>query len=159
MADRNKSAGVDTIVSRSAARSALRDAIRLYVGRGRRYSVKQVSNATGVKDRVIECAMAPIDSPDYREPEIAAALSLAAFLGPEFTSELLVLADQGAFLLPDADDTPPGAVAADTSDDAAVVVRAAIDGKFDAHEKPDLRTVGKRMMTRGAQLAAIGRAA
>jgi hypothetical protein len=148
-----QSADFSPLVSRSAARSAIRDALRLYVGRGRRYSVKQLSNATGVPDRLIECAMADVDSTEYRPLAYECLFSIALFLGSDFTSEWLKLARQAAFDLPD-EDLPPGALAADTVDDAAVVTRAALDGEFKPHERPDLRVVGRRMVTRGMRLAA-----
>ena len=153
------SADNDILVSRNAARNALRNAIRLYVGRGRRYSVKQLSNATGVKDRVIECAMADPDSPDYREPELAAIMSITTFLGETFGSEWVSVAGMGMFRLPDVDDTPPSELAAENAEDNAAIARAAIDNEFDRTERAHLRPVGIRLMTRGAQLAFAGRAA
>jgi hypothetical protein len=153
------SANLSPVVSRNCARSHLRDALRLFIGRGRRYSVKQAANGSGVKDRVIECAMEDPDSVEYREPHLEAILSLSGFLGPEFTCEWLHLAHQGAFWLPENEDLPPGAIAADSVEDSAVVARAACDGKFGDEEKPDLRVVGTRMMARGAHLHRIGRRA
>lgn len=154
-----RSADNPLLISRERAGNAIGDAIRLFVGRGRRYSVKQLSNATGVKDRVIECAMTDAGSIDYRPLPPEALLSIAAFLGPVFTSEWLSLSQQGAFDLPDDGDPSPGDVACDTADDAAKVTRAAMDGEFDSVERPELRIVGVRMMSRGAQLAALGRRA
>ncbi|HEX8556435.1 MAG TPA: hypothetical protein VF695_17185 [Sphingomonas sp.] len=152
---RNTSADLEPLVSRTNAGSKVRDALRLYIGRGRRYSVKQVSNATGVDDRLIECAMCRTDNADWRPLRVEHLLSIAGFLGPEFTTEWLSLAHQGAFLLPEIDDTPPGALAADNSDDNAVITRAAMDGVFDAEERRALRPIGVRMMARGAGLASL----
>lgn len=149
-----RSANNSPLVARSETRRCIRDALRLYVGRGRRYSVKQLSNGSGVPDRLIDCAIADIDSPEYRPLALECLLSIALFLGSDFTSEWLRLARQSAFDLPD-DDVPPGALAADTVDDAAVVTRAALNGEFEPHEKPDLRTVGRRMVARGTILAAV----
>lgn len=84
------------LVSRERCGNAIRDALRLYVGRGRRYSVKQLSNATGVKGRVIECAMCDAESVDWRPLPNEALVSISKFLGPEFTCEWLGLADQEA---------------------------------------------------------------
>lgn len=153
------SANNELLVSRSSARSQFRDALRMFIGRGKRFSVKQASNGSGVPDRMIECFMSDPDGEHYRKPDLEEALSLASFIGPDFTCEWLHLAHQGAFWLPDAEDLPPGAIAADNAEDNAVVTRAASDGKFDAHEKPGLRVIGTRMMSRGAHLHAIGRAA
>lgn len=144
------------IVSREQAENALRDALNLYVGRGRRYSVTQIASATGVAQRAIECFKSyPCGHPDYRPLHFGAVLSIAGFLGAAFTNEWLRLAGQGAFDLPD-DMPSPGDIAADSSDDSARIVRAAIDGKFDAGERRDLPAVGARMMQRGAQLVALG---
>jgi hypothetical protein len=155
MTVRTNSADLPPLVSRSAAWAAFRKALRQYVGRGRHYSVKQLSNATGVKDRVIECAMCEMDDSEWRAMPFEAQLSVAAFLGADFTSEWLALALQGAFALPDTDDTPPGELAADNSDDNATLVRSALDGKFDASEKPELRVVATRMVERGMKLRAM----
>ena len=155
----NQSADFPILVSREHAGNTIGDALRLFVGRGRRYSVKQLSNATGVKDRIIECAMCGAATADYRPLPPECLLSIAAFLGPVFTSEWLSLAQQGAFDLPDNGEPNPGDVACETVDDAAKVTRAAVDGQFDNDERPELRVVGVRMMSRGAQLAALGRRA
>lgn len=155
MTVRDNSADLPLLVSRSSAWAEFRKALRQYVGRGRHFSVKQLSNATGVKDRVIECAMCDMDDSDWRPMPFEAQLSIAKFLGPDFTSEWLALALQGAFALPEADDTPPGELAADNSDDNATLVRSALDGRFDAEEKPELRVVATRMIERGMKLRAM----
>src|SRR4051812_14809303 len=100
MTHRDESAGNPLLISRSAANETFRDALRLFVGRGKRFSVKQVSNATGIKDRMLESFMAVVDSTDFRKPDLEEVLTLAQFLGPRFTSELLVPTEQGAFWLP-----------------------------------------------------------
>lgn len=149
------SADFPLLVSRSAANDAIRDALRLYVGRGRRLSVKQLSNGTGVKDRMIECAMCGSEDADHRPLRPEALLSICMYLGATFTSEILRPTRQAAFDLPD-DEPDPGEIAIDSTDDNAAVVRAAMDGEFCDVERADLRVVGVRMMTRGAQLAALG---
>lgn len=150
------SADLFPIVSREQAENALQQALGLFVGKGRRYSVVQLSKGAGVPQRTIECFKSyPYGHPDFRPLHSGALFSITAFLGSEFTNEWLRLTGQGAFDLPD--DVPsPGDLAADTSDDSAKVVRAAIDGKFDASERRELPAVGARMMQRGAQLVAIG---
>ena len=89
------------LVSREQAENKLGETLRLYVGRGRRYSVKQLSNATGVKDRAIECAMHPSGTVDYRPLNLGQILSLMKFLGTDFTNELLSLVDQVAIERPE----------------------------------------------------------
>ena len=95
------------LVSRNNGRVALKEALELYVGyRGakRRFTMQQLSEGAGVKARVIECAMEEPDSDEYRNIGIGDLLSLCAFLGTSFTSNLLELAGQGAF---DLMDQPP----------------------------------------------------
>lgn len=149
----NTSADLAPLVSRNALGEAVSRALRLHVGRGRRLSVKQLANGTGVKDRVIECAMAEPDNADHRPLPGEALVSISRFLGPEFTTEWLRLADQGAFWLPDTDETPPGMLAADLCEDSARVSRRAADGEFCREDRHHLRPVGIRMMAIGAQLA------
>lgn len=154
----SQSADFGPLVSREQAGNAIGSAMRLFVGRGRRYSVKQLSNATGIKDRVIECVMCRVDNPDYRPLSDFALLSVAKFLGADFTNEWLHLAEQGAFNTSD-DDPDPGTIAIESTEDSAAVVRAAMDGEFDDHERPDLRVIGARKIRRGRQLIALGRKA
>jgi hypothetical protein len=90
------------LVSRTAIREKIRDALRLYVGRGRRYSVKELSNATGVPDRCIEAAMCDPDSEDYRPLKLEDLASIGKFLGAAFVSHYLELWGLGAFELMDA---------------------------------------------------------
>lgn len=158
MTDPQRSAGNELLVSRAAAREAFAQALCMFVGRGRKYSVKQLSNATGVPDRRIEDAKVSPEEPHYRPVDLEHVLSITRFLGPEFTSEWLRIADQGAFWLPDAGDLPPGELAAESAEDNAEIARRAADGKFCRDDKKVLRPVGIRMMARGAQIA-LGAAA
>lgn len=154
MASRNNSAENSSLVSRSAANTIFRDAVRLFVGRGRRFSVKQVSIGTGISIRMIESFMAPVDSTDFRKPDLEEVLTLASFFGSDFTTELVSPIRQGAFDMPE-EDIPPGQIAADNADDNAALTRAALDGKFDPEERKNLRPVGLRMVSRGVRLAGL----
>lgn len=84
------------LVSREQSGNAIGRALRLFVGRGRHYSVKELSNGTGVKDRMIECAMIEPDNIDFRPLPADALISIAKFLGAAFTNAWLKLADQVA---------------------------------------------------------------
>lgn len=152
------SANVGPTVSRNDAGEKISRALCLYVGRGRRYSVKQLSNATGVPDRMIECAKTHPDSEDWRPLPVDALLSIARFLGADFTNEWLGLAEQGAFDLPDEEPDPMQA-ALGASEDTTEIVRRAADGEFCANDKAALRIVGQRKVKRGMQLIAAARAA
>lgn len=91
----------EPLVSRNAIREAIREALKLYVGRGRRYTVKQLSNGAGIKDRVIECAMYEVDDLEYRPLSLEALASITKFLNAPFASAYLDLAGLGAFELAD----------------------------------------------------------
>jgi len=159
MPHRSNSAGIDPLVSRSAHFNAVAYALRLFVGRGRRFTYKEVQKGAGVPERMIECWRLDCDHEDWREILPEQLASLQKFLGPDFTTEYLSrVADQGAFWLPD-EDLPPGAIAADNAEDNAIITRAALDGKFDEDEKPDLKVVGVRLVARGAQVLKQARAA
>jgi hypothetical protein len=101
MASNAASANNDTLISRNSIREAIRKGLRLYVGRGRRYSVKELSNGSGVPDRVIECAMCDVESEDYRPLSLEALASIGKFLGAQFVSTYLEMSDLGAFELAD----------------------------------------------------------
>lgn len=102
MASCPESANFEPLVSRNSIREAHRKALRLFVGRGRRYSVKELANGSGVPDRVIECAMCDVDSEFHRPLSHEALASIAKFLGSAFASACLEPCDLGAFELMDA---------------------------------------------------------
>lgn len=84
------------LVSREQAGNAIAKALNLFVGRGRRFTVKELANATGVKDRMIECARLYADNIDHRPLPDWALLSIMRFLGPAFTTSALAPAGQVA---------------------------------------------------------------
>lgn len=154
MSQRNGSAGIEPNVSRSAAYSAFGRALRLYVGRGCRYSYKELQQKSGVAARMIEAYRYATDHEEWRPAPFEDVLSLSGAIGPEFTADWLSLSAQGAFWLPETDDTPPGALAADNADDNAELTRRALDGSF-AGDAKALRIVGQRMVARGMKLSAV----
>lgn len=158
MVDSN-AANLSPLVSRERVGNAIGSALKLYVGRGRRYSVKQLSNGTGVKDRAIECALCDAASVDYRPLPLEAVISIARFLGADFTSEWLGLAGQGAFDIPDDDAPPAMRLAVEDAEDNAKLLRIAADNEIDARERPDVAAIGRREITRGMQLVRAARAA
>jgi hypothetical protein len=150
------------LISREQAENALRDALRLFVGRHRRYSVERFTKGIGLyksdgmpnTKAIYDFISYPSSHPDHRPLHFGVILSATSFLGAEFTNEWLRLAHQGAFELPD-EDPNPGDLAADNCDDSAAIVRAAKDGTF-ANDRDILPAVGSRMMQRGALLVAVG---
>lgn len=150
----NTSAGLVPLVSRNAQGEALSKALRLFVGRGCRYSYKEVERGSGVSARMIECYRHSPEHEDWRPVKPEELASLFRFLGEEFTTAWLEqVAQQGAYWLPTTDDTPPGALAADACEDAAAIARRAADGVLDNNDVIELRPTGGRMMAQGARLA------
>lgn len=157
MTQRSNSAGIVPNVSRAKLYEAFGTALRLFIGRGKRHSYKDVERGAGVSARMIEAYRYEPDHEEWRPAPIEHIFSIAGFIGPDFTNEILPLIGQGAFWLPE-DDLPPGDIAADMADDNAEVTRRAKDGSFKGDEKA-LKVVGRRMMERGAVLVALDAAA
>lgn len=161
----NNSADLSLLVSREQAENAFRGALALFVGRSRKYSVKQLAKGIGLQrdgephtKPLYDFLSYPSGHPDHRPLHMGLAFSITKFLGADFTNEWLRLADQGAFDLPD-DEPDPGTLAADSVEDSATIARAAADRKFDDNERADLRVVGARKIMRGQQLVALGKVA
>src|SRR3954453_24069073 len=89
----------ELLVSRSAIREKQRSALRLHIGRGRRWSVREASQGSGVPERQIEAAMAFIDDENYRPLSLENSASLSKFLGVGFVSAMLEPMGLGAFEL------------------------------------------------------------
>lgn len=155
MTDVDKSAGDGPLVSRIMAGDALRRALRLYVGTGRRYTVKEMQRGTGLSARLVEGWLAGPESTDWRECKASCLLSLCAFLGPEFATDIMRLASLGCFSLVD-DDEPDGvrALGLDAVDDAAAINRATSDGELTRTEASDLRVVALRRIAHAGQILA-----
>jgi hypothetical protein len=93
------SANFGPLISRNCIGETIRDALHLYVGRGRRYTVRALSEATGVPERCIEAAKCEPSDPEYRPLKLEDLVSLARFLGAPFASAFLAPAGLGAFEL------------------------------------------------------------
>ncbi|MCW2405061.1 hypothetical protein M2336_001690 [Sphingobium sp. B1D7B] len=152
----SKSVGDDLKVSRTAAFTRFAETLRLYVGRGGRFSYKELERKSGVPARMIEAYRYEPDHEEWRAAPLEHVLSLIAALGPEFASDMLALADQGAFWLPDDGDPNPGEFAAETSENTTEIVRRAADGVFCAEDRKHLKAVGQRKIQNGMKLVAMG---
>lgn len=97
---------LELLVSRTAIREKQRSALRLHAGRGRRFSVKELSEGSGVPARVIEAAMLLIDDENYRPLSLENVASIAKFLGASFASHYLELSGLGAFELMEGEQPP-----------------------------------------------------
>jgi len=86
------------LIPHDLAARQLQDALRIRVGRGRRYSFADLSDATGVPARTLESYVSGAT------PGFHVLLSLCAVLGPSFTSAILAPCGQAA---QDADSDAP----------------------------------------------------
>lgn len=93
------SVNIPLLVSRNMIGEKVRDALRLYTGRGCRYSVKELSNATGVPDRCIEAAKCDPNDSSYRPLSLENLASICKFLRDPFASAVLEPCGLGAFEL------------------------------------------------------------
>ncbi|MFS4580377.1 helix-turn-helix domain-containing protein [Phaeobacter sp. C3_T13_0] len=80
----------ETVIPQDLAVRKLEDALRLRVGRGRRYTFAALADATGIRTRTLESYV------QGASPSLANLLSLCSVLGPSFTSDLLSVAGQSA---------------------------------------------------------------
>jgi hypothetical protein len=135
----------------------VRDALRQFVSRGRRFSVKELSNKTGVPDRMIESAIAALDSEDFRPLKREYLFSILKFLGAQFTTELLLKVGQGAFDLPETEPQMPGELVAECANDTAEVAHRAADGEFCPDDHRALKSIGQRSVARGMEMIAAAR--
>ena len=79
-----------SLIPHDTASAAIERALRLRVGRGRKYTWSGVSDATGVAPRTLESYV------QGATPGLPAFLSLCAALGPGFTSDVLAACGQVA---------------------------------------------------------------
>lgn len=106
MASQVLSADFGELVSRNLGYERLAFALRLHCGRGRRYSVQQLSLATGVPSRAIESAMMPPGRSEFRPLRFEYLLSISTVLRAPFVSQLFEPTGLGAFELMDEQPLP-----------------------------------------------------
>lgn len=80
-----------TLIAHEHAARAFADALRLFTGHGRRFSVQALAAASGVRPRTVESYLCGQATPGW-----AAALSLAAVLPVEFLDAALLPTGRGA---------------------------------------------------------------
>lgn len=78
------------LIPQDIAVQRLEDALRLRVGRGKRYSFAGLSEATGIAERTLESYV------QGASPSLGNILSLFSVLGPGFTSDILSVVGQVA---------------------------------------------------------------
>jgi hypothetical protein len=115
MASSPTAANFELLVSRNLIRERVRTALKLFVGRGCRYTAKELWQATGVTDTSLDKAMLAVDSPDYRALKLEELASVAKFLGAPFASRVMECAGLGAFDLMDEQPPLPRVLSADAA--------------------------------------------
>jgi hypothetical protein len=97
---------LEPLISRNLCYERLASALKLHVGRGRRYTVRELSEGAGVPERSIECALYQPHQAEFRPLRLEYVLSLYKFLGASFASHYLEVAGLGAFELMDEQPLP-----------------------------------------------------
>lgn len=128
-----------TVIPHDLAAQRIQDALRLRVGRGRRYTFQGLSDATGIPTRTLESYV------QGATPGLAAFLSLCAALGPTFTSDVIGVTGQMAQDA-NADDPEHLRALAGLCGLAKMISDAVADGKVDHREAAQLRPVAADLM-------------
>jgi hypothetical protein len=95
---------IEPIVSYITVCERQRHALRLFAGRGKRFSTEELSLGAGVKEKRIHAALRPVNADDYRLLRHEELASIAKFLtgeglGAAFMSSLMEPCGLGAFEL------------------------------------------------------------
>lgn len=123
----------DPLIPHDLAARRIEDALRLRVGRGKRYSFASLSDATGIPARTLESYV------QGATPGLNCLLSMCAALGPSFTSDILGLCGQSAS---DANTDAPEhmQIMAGSAAFVSQMAEALADGHIDHREAAQLRT-------------------
>lgn len=127
------------VIPQDVAAQRLEDALRLRVGRGRRYSFTGLYDATGIPTRTLESYV------HGASPPLCNVLSLCAVLGPAFTSDLLSVAGQSA-KEGTTDDPEHMRTLSCLTGLAAQIAQAVEDGHVDHREAAALRPVAQELI-------------
>lgn len=152
------SAVIPPRVSRIAAYEAVRQGLLAHLRPRGGWTVKMLSNKSGVPDRLIECAKEEVGSEPWRALPFERVLSLAAALGPSFTNEWLILAEQGSFEMLTAIEQTPGECTAVLASHLAEFTVIAADNKISAAERPKVLALAARKMRQAKILMTLARA-
>lgn len=122
----------EPIIPHDLAARVIEDALRLRVGRGRRFSFPALSDATGIPTRTLESYV------QGATPGLSTLLSLFAALGPSFTSDILSPCGQSARSGKD-DEPEHMRVLAALGSLTAQIAEAVEDGQVDHREAAAIR--------------------
>ena len=128
------------LISQEAAKARVSDALQLRIGRGKRYSFRQVADATGIPERTIDSYARGDNAPTW-----ANMVALCAVRGPGFTSDVLVDAGQTATACDGSAPEHMRALCALTEASAALA-EALADGFVDHQEAAQIRAPIQRVL-------------
>jgi hypothetical protein len=128
-----------SIIPQDLALQKLDDALRIRVGRGRRYSFASLSDATGIATRTLESYV------HGASPTLANFLSLCAVLGPGFTSDVLAVSGQSA-KEGTLDDPEHMRVLCHLTSLSAQIAEAVADGYVDHREAAQLKPIAQQVI-------------
>ena len=111
-----------------------------------------LEQASGVKARTIKSYRV-----ECKQPSLAAALSIAAVLGPKAINPILNLIGMQAEPLEGSDALHPGAIVADIATSFAAIAAAAADGRFDHTEMPGVTSAADIIIATVLPLSSAGR--
>jgi hypothetical protein len=130
------------LIAHDVAQDRLADALRLFIGFGRRYSVAAVAVGTGVPERTLQSYCS-----GQATPGLANLLTLMAFLPPEFTAMLIEPAGLAGVHRIDKTDPCHHTALAEALRTAAAVAEALRDGKVDHREQAEILPIARRTVT------------
>lgn len=140
------------LISQEDAARRMEDALRLRVGRGRRFSFPALSDATGIPTRTLESYV------QGATPQLHALLSICSVLGPSFTSDVLSPCGQAAH------DAAPGEpehmrVVAALGELVTQISEAISDVHVDHREAARMRPIAARLIELLEPLAQVSHVA
>lgn len=126
------------LISQDAAKQRVSDALQIRIGRGKRYSFRQVAEVTGIPERTIDSYARGDNS-----PTLANLLNLCAALGPGFTSDVISLAGQSASAC-DGDGPQHMRALCVMTEASAMLAEALADDHVDHREAAAMRPIAQR---------------
>jgi hypothetical protein len=140
--------------SPEAAETHIIHCLALLIGRGKRFSVNDVSIGTGIPERTVSSWL---ETHDPREPKAKHLLLLCGFFGTEWTSKVLGPVGQVSQPIRSADAIRPADILVGVLSDLSVIGKAASDNRIDHTEEPACREAADRIIAAMVPISSVGR--
>ena len=141
-----KSADKTPIVPRTKLDLAVHDMLRLFVGRGKRWSVVDLEAASGVAARAIECARCEPGDPEHRPLDREQLFSVMSALGSIAQSVILSRLMGTAAHDVEPIELDPARLLTLLSEGGTEFIKRGIDGVFDNPDRGALRPFADDMI-------------